>query len=58
MTLQAALTELTHSIPDLTDLVRILARLSVALIIGAAVGMQREASHQAAGLRTHMLVAL
>jgi putative Mg2+ transporter-C (MgtC) family protein len=58
VTLQTALAELTHSIPDLTDLVRILARLSVALIIGAAVGMQREASHKAAGLRTHMLVAL
>jgi len=55
---QAALAELTHSIPDLADLVRILARLIVALIIGAAVGMQREAAHKAAGLRTHMLVAL
>lgn len=53
-----ALAELTRSIPDLTDLVRILGRLTVALIIGAAVGLQREVSHKTAGVRTHMLVAL
>jgi putative Mg2+ transporter-C (MgtC) family protein len=52
------LAELTRSIPDLTDLVRILGRLSVALIIGAVVGLQREVSHKTAGVRTHMLVAL
>ena len=53
-----ALAELTRSIPDLADLVRILGRLVVALIIGAAVGLQREAAHKAAGVRTHMLVAV
>ncbi|HUA90888.1 MAG TPA: MgtC/SapB family protein [Steroidobacteraceae bacterium] len=50
--------ELTRSIPDLADLVRILGRLTVAMIIGAAIGVQRHVSHKAAGVRTHMLVAL
>jgi putative Mg2+ transporter-C (MgtC) family protein len=30
----------------------------VALIIGAGIGLQRQVAHKAAGLRTHMLVAL
>lgn len=50
--------ELTRSIPDLPDLVRIVGRLSVALVIGAAIGLQRKVAHKAAGVRTHMLVAL
>jgi putative Mg2+ transporter-C (MgtC) family protein len=50
--------ELTRSIPDLTDLVRIVGRLSVAMVIGAAIGLQRRVAHKAAGVRTHMLVAL
>jgi putative Mg2+ transporter-C (MgtC) family protein len=50
--------ELTRSIPDLTHLVRITGRLTVALIIGAAIGAQRKVAHKAAGVRTHMLVAL
>lgn len=50
--------ELTRSLPDLTHLVRILGRLSVALIIGAAIGLQRQVAHKTAGMRTHMLVAL
>lgn len=53
-----ALAEFSRSIPDLTDLVRICGRLTVALIIGAAVGLQREVSHKAAGVRTHMLLAV
>ncbi|MBL8879281.1 MAG: MgtC/SapB family protein [Phycisphaerales bacterium] len=35
-----------------------LARLGTALIAGAVIGWEREASGRAAGLRTHMLVAL
>jgi putative Mg2+ transporter-C (MgtC) family protein len=50
--------ELTSSLPDLTHLMRILGRLTVALIIGAGIGLQRQVAHKAAGLRTHMLVAL
>jgi putative Mg2+ transporter-C (MgtC) family protein len=56
--MHSALDELTRSVPDFTDLVRILGRLVVALIIGAAVGLQREISRKQAGLRTHMLLAL
>ena len=46
-----ALKELTNSIPDLADLVRIFGRLTVALIIGAAVGLQRSITHKPAGDR-------
>jgi putative Mg2+ transporter-C (MgtC) family protein len=54
----SALDELTRSLPDLVHLVRILGRVSVALVIGAAVGLQRESAHKSIGMRTHMLVAL
>ena len=56
--MSTVMTELTRSIPDLTHLVRILGRLTVALIIGAGIGLQRHVAHKAAGVRTHMLVAL
>lgn len=56
--MRGPLAELARSIPDLTDLVRIVARLGVALVIGALIGLQREAAHKSAGVRTHMLVAL
>jgi putative Mg2+ transporter-C (MgtC) family protein len=56
--LNTVMTELTRSLPDLTHLVRILGRLSVALTIGAAIGLQRQVAHKTAGIRTHMLVAL
>jgi putative Mg2+ transporter-C (MgtC) family protein len=36
----------------------ILFRLVMALVLGALIGWEREASHRPAGLRTHMLVAL
>lgn len=36
----------------------VVARLLVALALGAAVGLEREASDQPAGLRTHLAVAL
>jgi putative Mg2+ transporter-C (MgtC) family protein len=56
--LNTVMNQLTRSLPDLTHLVRILGRLSVALILGAAIGLQREVAHKTAGMRTHMLVAL
>jgi putative Mg2+ transporter-C (MgtC) family protein len=37
--------------------VRILAVVALAMILGAAVGLEREAKDKPAGLRTHMLVA-
>jgi putative Mg2+ transporter-C (MgtC) family protein len=52
------LDEIHASLPDAHGLVRISLRLGTALLIGAAVGIQRELTHRPAGLRTHMLVAL
>jgi putative Mg2+ transporter-C (MgtC) family protein len=37
--------------------VRILASVALAMILGAAIGLEREAKDKPAGLRTHMLVA-
>lgn len=45
-------------IGDAADLTRICLRLSVALLLGALLGYERESAGAAAGLRTHMLVAL
>ena len=56
--MQGTATELGRSLPDLADLTRIVLRLSVALVIGAGIGLQREVTHKSAGVRTHMLVAL
>ena len=53
-----ALSQPAHSIPDLSDFARILSRLIVALIIGTAVGLQRESARRTADVRTHVLVAL
>ena len=46
------------SIPDVNGLGRVMVRLFAALALGALIGYQRERSGKAAGLRTHMLVAL
>lgn len=45
-------------IGDTEDLTRICLRLSVALLLGAVLGYERESVGASAGLRTHMLVAL
>jgi putative Mg2+ transporter-C (MgtC) family protein len=37
--------------------VRILGSIALAMILGAAIGLEREAKDKPAGLRTHMLVA-
>lgn len=44
--------------PDLRELGWVLIRLLVALGLGALIGYQRERVGKAAGLRTHMLVAM
>src|SRR5690606_20360816 len=44
--------------PDVEQATRILLRLSMAIILGAAIGYERELRGKDAGLRTHMLVAL
>lgn len=45
-------------LPDAEDLTRLVLRLFLAAILGGLLGLQRETSGKAAGLRTHMLVAL
>jgi putative Mg2+ transporter-C (MgtC) family protein len=44
--------------PDLQHVMRVMVRLGSALIVGTAIGLQRELTHKPAGLRTHMLVAV
>jgi putative Mg2+ transporter-C (MgtC) family protein len=53
-TLQAEFSDLL----DLQALTRVVARMIVALLLGAAIGWDRERRDAEAGLRTHMLVAL
>lgn len=45
-------------IPDAAQATRILVRLSLAAMLGGLIGYERESKGKAAGLRTHMLVAL
>jgi putative Mg2+ transporter-C (MgtC) family protein len=56
--MERMLDEITRSLPDLAHLMTIVGRLTVALIIGAGIGLQRQLTHKSAGVRTHMLVAL
>ena len=42
----------------MAQITRVAIRLVVALLLAAVVGFQRERTHHAAGLRTHLLVAL
>jgi putative Mg2+ transporter-C (MgtC) family protein len=52
------LQDLAATMPDLRELVRVTVRLLAALAVGALIGYQRERMGKAAGLRTHMLVAM
>ena len=52
------LDELSRSVGDLAELIRVALRLFAAMIAGAVIGYQRERSGKAAGLRTHMLVCM
>lgn len=45
-------------LPEVADVVRSTVRLLLAAILGGVLGWQREHAGKAAGLRTHMLVAL
>ncbi|WP_073107948.1 MgtC/SapB family protein [Pollutimonas bauzanensis] len=45
-------------IPDAAQATRIALRLAMAILLGAAIGYERELRGKAAGLRTHMLVSL
>ena len=45
-------------IPDVAQGTRITVRLALAAVLGGVIGYERESKGKAAGLRTHMLVAL
>jgi putative Mg2+ transporter-C (MgtC) family protein len=45
-------------LPGIAEVTQIVVRLLLAALLGGLVGFQRERSGKAAGLRTHMLVAL
>jgi putative Mg2+ transporter-C (MgtC) family protein len=44
--------------PNTEALSHTIVRLGTAMMFGGAIGFEREAEHKAAGLRTHMLVAI
>jgi putative Mg2+ transporter-C (MgtC) family protein len=46
------------SLPDGQQMARVIARVAMAALLGALLGAERERAGKAAGLRTHMLVAL
>jgi putative Mg2+ transporter-C (MgtC) family protein len=46
------------SLPDTAQLLRVSARLLVAAFLGGCIGFERQHEHKAAGLRTHILVAM
>lgn len=50
--------EILGSMPDGRELARVTVRLLAALLVGGLIGLEREKTGKAAGLRTHMLVAL
>ncbi len=45
-------------VPDLAQATRIVLRLTLAALLGGLLGMERENKGKAAGVRTHMLVAM
>ena len=58
---QTIVNTVAGELSDLTDLeqaTRIIFKLLLAALLGGMLGYEREASGKAAGLRTHMLVAM
>ena len=45
-------------VPDAAQLTRIVVRLCMAALLGSLLGWEREHAGKAAGVRTHMLVAM
>src|SRR5690606_31632976 len=45
-------------VAELSDAVRIVVRLFMAVLLGGLIGYEREHRRKAAGLRTHMMVSL
>lgn len=56
--METFLTDAGWDLPSTSTLVRFGSRMLTAVVMGAIVGIEREQSRRAAGLRTHMLVAL
>ena len=50
--------EIFQRLNDFEHVARISVRLFVATVLGGLIGIERQYEHKAAGLRTHMLVAL
>lgn len=50
--------ELSLGLHDTQQLTRVLIRLIAAMLLGGAVGVQRESTRKPAGLRTHVLVSV
>jgi putative Mg2+ transporter-C (MgtC) family protein len=57
VSMEITLDDLFH-IPDSTHVVRVVVRIFVAALLGGILGAERERAGRAAGLRTHMLVAV
>jgi putative Mg2+ transporter-C (MgtC) family protein len=56
--LDAVRDELSAGIPDARTVARTLIRISLAIFLAGIIGWEREREQKAAGLRTHILVAL
>jgi putative Mg2+ transporter-C (MgtC) family protein len=56
--MEIILEELTGGLPDWSEFTRYAIRLVAAMFLGAIIGYERERAGKAAGLRTHMLVAM
>lgn len=50
--------QLGFDVPDVLEFARVAIKLTLAAVLGAAMGWERELKGKAAGLRTHMLVAV
>ena len=50
--------QLGFDVPDGLELARVTCKLALAALLGGALGWEREVKGKAAGLRTHMLVAV
>src|SRR5207253_9890445 len=46
------------SLPEWAHFIRVSARLLIAAFLGGCIGLERQREHKAAGLKTHILVAM
>jgi putative Mg2+ transporter-C (MgtC) family protein len=56
--MEILLEEILSGLPDPRQTASLVMRMVIAMILGAVIGAQREATGKPAGLRTHMLVAM